>query len=503
MVRVALLLAQLIQPKTLPLAQGNQFQIFPSANVGMGSVGIALSDSTLDAFLNPATGARLQESRLFTSPVVYSVTQGTGGGRSLPLALLARRADWYGGLALAVQQVDPSRPPEFNGPIALDGPPQPLRGQPDPIVPPPQEQFIQPDARAHGNSFAFAMLGRSLPGRHLSVGASVLWNGLRAVDGVDLLYAGSRRISQTGHALDMRLGAIKEWPKEEGVRSLEALLVHNRFSARHDVLYADLIWDPNTQQFQEQARTKNNVDETNTWGFQLNYRMPLRAPGWRIGLLVTANRASHPHIPEYELGNVPVIPRDPGYTHAFNFGLGFAKVDGPGRFGVDLVYEPISSYTWADAAEPTLDANGNTIPAGGKTIENRYRFSNAWLRVGMEQPFAPGKPTKIQLGLILHPIQYWLAQTDNVQRVSRNLSSGWVEWTPTWGVSYRQPEFEIRYQGRVTKGAGRPSGFQQFIGGFGDTRLAGATILAAPSGPVSMTDVSTVTHQISVSLPLR
>ena len=502
MVRVALLLAQLIQPKTLPLAQGNQFQIFPSANVGMGSVGIALSDPTLDAFMNPASGARLSESRFFTSPVVYSVTRGTGGGRSLPLALLARRANWYGGLALALQQVDPGRPPELNGPIPIAVPPPPPLPGPG-FVPPTQQQFIQPDTRAHGNSFAFAMLGRSMPSRHLAVGASVLWNGLRAVDGVDLLYAGSRRISQTGHSLDLRVGAIKEWPLEDGVRSLEALLLHNRFRARHDVVFADLIWNPNTQQFEEQARNKNNIDETNTWGLQLNYRMPLRAPGWRIGFLVTANRASHPHIPEYELGNVPVIPRDPGYTHAFNVGMGFAKVDGPGRFGIDVVYEPISSYTWADAAAPMLDANGNTIPAGGKTIENRYRFSNAWLRMGVEQPVAPGKPTKIQLGLVLHPIQYWLSQTDNVQLVSRNLSSGWVEWTPTWGVSYGQPQFEIRYQGRVTKGAGRPSGFSPFIGGFGDTRLAGATILAAPSGPVSMTDVSTVTHQISVSLPLR
>lgn len=37
--------SQLIQVKTVPLAQGNQFQIFPSANLGMGSIAIALPDS--------------------------------------------------------------------------------------------------------------------------------------------------------------------------------------------------------------------------------------------------------------------------------------------------------------------------------------------------------------------------------------------------------------------------------------------------------------------------
>ena len=68
---------------------------------------------------------------------------------------------------------------------------------------------LAPDLRAHGNRFAFGMIGRSLPGRHVSVGASVLWNGLHAVDGVDLLYAGSRRIAQSGHSLDVRAAALK------------------------------------------------------------------------------------------------------------------------------------------------------------------------------------------------------------------------------------------------------------------------------------------------------
>ena len=78
----------------------------------------------------------------------------------------------------------------------------------------------------------------------------------------------------------------------------------------------------------------------------------------------------------------------------------------------------------------------------------------------------------------------------------------WWEWTPTWGLSYRQTRFELRYQGRVTKGAGRP-GTQIVPIGFVALDAAGSTILAAPNGPLFMTDVSTVTHQISISLPLR
>ncbi|HET8713521.1 MAG TPA: hypothetical protein VFM23_07550, partial [Gemmatimonadales bacterium] len=291
--------AQLIPVKTIPLAQGNQFQIFPSANVGMASVGIALSDPTFDAFVNPAAGARIEASRFFGSPVLYSVTHGTGGGRTLPLALLMRRSSWYGGLALAIQQVDPSRPPQFSGPIAVSVPPPPLGGGLDPIVPGPGGgQFIQPDNRAHGNRYAFGMIGHTIPDRHLSIGASVLWNGLHAVDGVDLLYAGSRRLSQTGHALDLRVGAVKEWPGPAGTvareRSLEAVLLHNRFAATHDVLFADQFWNPNTLRFEEQPRTERNFDHTNTWGVQLKYQMPLASNGWRIGWLAVANRASHP-----------------------------------------------------------------------------------------------------------------------------------------------------------------------------------------------------------------
>ena len=94
--------AQLIPIKTIPIAQGDQFQIFPSNNLGLGGVSIALADSIGDPFANPATTARLQASRFFTTPTVYGISGHAGGGRSLPFAMLARRASWYGGLALAL-----------------------------------------------------------------------------------------------------------------------------------------------------------------------------------------------------------------------------------------------------------------------------------------------------------------------------------------------------------------------------------------------------------------
>jgi hypothetical protein len=151
-------------------------------------------------------------------------------------------------------------------------------------------------------------------------------DGLHALDGVDLLYSGSRRVTQTGHALDLRVGALKEWPGARGARSLEAIVVHNDFETTHDVLFADVFWDPSRQTFLEQARVDTNYDHTTTWGAQLQYEMPLAAPGWRIGWLATVNRSSHPKIPNYEIASVAVIPRDPGLSHAYNFGIGVSKV---------------------------------------------------------------------------------------------------------------------------------------------------------------------------------
>jgi hypothetical protein len=487
--------AQVIPIKTIPIAQGDQFQIFPSNNLGLGNVSIALADSAGDPFTNPATTARLRGSRLFSAPTVYSVSRKTGGGRSLPVAMLVRRATWYGGFALVLQQVDPSRPPEQRGlavpwvAVALPGDgPAPIPG---------------PDMRAHGNEYAFGMIGRTLPG-NLSIGASALWTGLHALDGIDLLYSGSLRVKQTGHAIDLRMGALKEWPGERGARSLEAVVLHNRFAATHNVLYADQVWDPGLQQTVSQLRTDQNFDHTNTWGAQLKYQIPLATPGWRIGWILTVNRATHPKLPNYEITNVAVIPWDPGRSYAYDLGVGLSKVLGPATFGVDAMYEPIRSYTWADAIAPTATLGGDTIAIGGKTVENRFRFSNAVFRIGVGRDIdLQGSPKMVglQLGLMLRSISYRLEQTNHVELTQQALRTGWLEWTPTWGLTLRFPDLELRYQGRVTKGAGRPG--TQFAVGVRAMALASAAILAVPSGPLSLIDVNTATHQISLSLPLH
>jgi hypothetical protein len=346
------------------------------------------------------------------------------------------------------------------------------------------------------------MVGKVLPNARLSLGASALWSGLHALDGVDLLYAGSRRVEQRGHTLDARLGLLKEWANG---RSLEAVLLHNRFAATHDVTFVELFWDPALQRTAERARLEQNADRTNTWGLHLEYAVPIGASGWRVGWLATANRLSHPKIPNYEMANVPVLPRDPGRSSAYNLGIGLSKTRGPATFGVDAIFEPIRSYTWADAVAPVTTTAGDTIVAGGKTVENRFRFANAVFRMGVSRDVelsGLGKAVGLQLGLVIRSVRYRLTQTDNVQLIQRGLETGWLEWTPTWGLSLRFPELEIRYRGRVTHGAGRPSAQSSPVFWGRDVAFAGGSILAAPTGPLILTDVNTTTHQISLSLPL-
>src|SRR6185503_811873 len=228
--------AQQIPIKTIPLAQGTQFEIFPSNNIGMGTVSIALPDSIGDPYVNPATTSRLRASFLFTSPTVYTLSDKAGGGQSLPFSMLVRRNAWFGGLGFALQEVEPARAPQdFRGGVVDVAPPGGGGGFAGPV-----STIPGPNFRPHGNKYAFGMIGRAFRESNLSVGASAQWTGLHALDGVEVLYNGSRGLTQTGDVLDLRVGALKEWPGERGMRSLEGILFHNRFAATHEVLFADV-----------------------------------------------------------------------------------------------------------------------------------------------------------------------------------------------------------------------------------------------------------------------
>lgn len=493
--------AQLIGIKTVPIADGDQFNIYPSKNLGMAGVSIAVADSLLDPFVNPATGARVRSGMVHGSPVLYSVSHNAGGGRTLPLGALVRRGAWFGGLSLALQQVDPARRTqgfvaERVGPaVAVDVLPAP--------APLPQVNTV---ARPRTNQYAFGLVGTELPRLGVSIAGSASYADLHAVDGTELLYANSAALAQSGDVVDLRMGLLKGWRAD---RSLQLLVLHNRYRMAHDVTYLDVFWDPARRGANTRPRFEHNADRTNVWGLQTKYERPLAAGGWRIGWLATGNVQTHPKIPEYRILAMPSIPRDPGRSYALNLGVGLSRRDGPSTFGLDAIYEPIRSTTWADAAEPTQTVLGATIPPGGRTVENWFRFSNAIVRMGFGQtaPLDPLHTSTVgfQLGVDVHSIRYRLEQLDRVQDRRRFQNESWVEWAPTWGLSLTFPELEVRYTGRTTHGTGRPGVAPQGFAVTGTLQAAAATrnILVAPDGPLTLDAVSVTTHQISLSLPIR
>ena len=407
------LLAQVIAPRTVPVQQAGQFDIFPSRLAGMANVSIALDDTLLDPFVNPAKAVRSSGLLAFIAPGVHTISRGGGEGQTIPGGLLVSHGNWAGGGLVAGQRLSHS-------PRAI-----PSSGE-----------------ETTSNRYLSVLLARRF-GRGFSLGASGYRADLGGMDGLDLLYAGSSRVVATGSQIDVRGGLMKEWASN---RTLELLFVYGRSDMSHDVAFPANSWDPTTRSFRTVPRDEHNDDRLRIWGVHSEMTIPLDREGARMGWLLTANRLTHPKIPNYPLAN---LPRDPGVTHAFNMGFGLGKALGGTSFGADLVYEPISSHTWADDAGDVVTDAGVIIPAGGKTFENWFRFQNRKIRVGFSREFHTDTDSmesgRIQLGFAAYMTSYRLRQQDHVQDTERQQSASWTEWGPTLGVGFRTRMFDVAY----------------------------------------------------------
>jgi hypothetical protein len=473
---------QLVPVKTIPVAAGDQFLLFPSTNMAMGGGSLAFADTLGDPFANPATGSRLKESFFFGSPTFYHISGRNGSGRTLPVGTLFRSGEWFGGGAVSLQEVEGAKRERWLlTPWSWGSPPPQI--------------LSEGSAR---NLYALGILGQHFPQARLSVGISGFWADLGAMDGVDLLYAMSQEIQQSGHLSDLRIGVLKEW---EGDRSLEALILRSKLRMTHDVTYVDLLWPPAVP---DEApfpvwvpRTEKNLDHTDTWGAHVVYRRPLSAPGWKMAWSLTGNWNDHPKIPNYEIQN---IPRDPGNTRAYGLGVGLSKVEGPTRLGLDLVLEPIRSETWAEAAGDTISVTGDIMRAGEKTVENDFRFTNVLVRAGGSWDF---RWATFRGGVKVRSISYELEQFNRVEAVQRNQDESWMEWSPSLGISLDLGGAVLHYAGRLTTGTGRP-GVQWAPERAAMLDLAAeANFILAPSGPLTLQDARVTTHQISVVIPIR
>lgn len=154
--------------------------------------------------------------------------------------------------------------------------------------------------------------------------------------------------------------------------------------------------------------------------------------------------------------------------------------------------QPIRHHPRRSLSRPDLGSRHPSIqPAGSHRGERRAEPD-----LGFEGPSG----ISLRVGLAAHTINYTLVQRDNVQLTDRTLNAGWVEWTPTWGISLRFSAWELHYRGSVT-------GTEIFRLGGDDVTVTepsgGGNILAAARGPLNMTGLRVIAHQFSISVPIH
>jgi hypothetical protein len=474
--------AQLVPIKTAPVATGSQFQLYPSHARGMGGVYLAVNDTLGDAFVNPATASRLDGTWAFSAPSHYTITGPDGGARTLSVGVIVDQGQWFGGIAGALQQLNPGSEPRRVVPLG------PRFATTAPAEIPPIRPLRETSA---DNQYVTALVGRQLTGQWALAGM-VQWAGLGAMEGVDLMYPGNRGLRQDGHRLDVRVGLLRAWND----RSLRALLVHHRVDVQHDVRTVEFVRPESGSEWVPKVRWNRYYDRTNTWGVHLAYDRPLGSDGWRLGTVLTGNWKSHPKIPNYDLMN---IPRDPGTSWASTIGVGVAHTDGHTTVGADLLFAPIVSETWANARERIERSGGGTVAPGERTVTNDFTFANTTLRTGLRHR---QDWWTLQAGLEVRTTRYWLTQKDRVARTTRDQYEGWSEWTLTWGGDVECGAVTLRYTGDLTLGSGQPGvasgGDQPARAGF-----AASDFVVAPRGPLALRERRVFTHQVSIVLPLR
>jgi hypothetical protein len=475
--------AHLITPKTVPIHQGEQFAIYPSQFPSMGGVSIALMDTLGDPWSNPAKATRLTIGSVQVMPFAHHAT--AGGGRTLPVSILQTGGSFAGGALFSMQEVERTNA-AWNAPVS--------------------------DRRA-SNQYLSGLLARRLGGG-LSMGVGVSTADLRGVDGVSTLYDGSDRVRQSGGLVDLRLGLTKDFT---GGATLEMVGVHHRYQMTHDVTFPEQFrWPACDCQpsgpcactpVRVPARDEHHEDRSNISGVHAVFLTPRTEGGWRMGYLITGNRLSHPKLPDYQLPTVQSIPRDPGNTNAFNIGFGAARSMGNSTFGLDVIREPMWSHTWADAARDTISTDGSVIPRGAHTVDNRFKFSNSRINVGIahDVPGATDSATVFgfQFGVSMRSINYTLDQDDHLARTTRSQDEGWTEWTPAFAISVRSQNMTVTYAVSRTCATRCLSILSNVDDDSFLAPAADPTVLAPPNGPLAFDGGSSGQHRVTVSIRLR
>ncbi len=468
--------AQLVSPKSIPVLQDGQFAVFPSAFGAMAS-SMALDDTLLDPFVNPARAARIQQRSVFGAPFLHGISDDRGGGSTLPLGGYTSSGDWAAAGLVALQRMDNKSRWGY-----------------------PQNGYTP------NNQFAALSVARRL-GNGVSVGMSGFWAALTSTDGARQLYAGANGLSESGQVSDIRVGVSKELPSDGHV---DLLLLRNRFDVAEDVGYETVTWNTLTPATDIGERYESNRDRSDTYGVHARYVQPIGIDGWSLGWIATANKINHPHIADYTIQQVVSIPRDPGTTYGYNLGMGAANTDGHATFSMEAIVEPIYSSSWATASSAFVSVAGATLNAGDHTVDNRFHFTNDRLRFGFANEMNVGPDTStwlgLQLGLDVYHVKYRLHQTDHVFLRSATSDQHWTETTPSIGFRLRGSRADVMWTFRLTctdHGSCDLISMGDKVTNVTNTSTSGGAVLAAPTGPLWFNSGHSYVQQLMISIPIR
>jgi len=467
--------SQEINLRTVPLIAGNQTDFYPSLSRGMGNLSIAFDDPLADPLINPAKASKLGELELFFSPTRNSwsnedgrpVYTSSGSAKymgaainSMPFGFYIKRDNFFTGGIISYQSYLSDRSIPNN--------------------------WLNSNTKSDvgNNVYLFGLAGVYLPDLKLSIGGSISWSELHAIDGVNLLYPGSYDIKQYGRSLDYKIGFAGESSERE---QLEFVIARTTFKSSHEVTYNNPYW------FYSDIwiggyQTELNKDESNGWVIHTKYNNSV-SDEVKIGGIFTVNWKEHPKIPNYALAN---IPRDPGSSTAYNLGVGIVDSGERTTLGFEYIYEPMTSYTWAEAGPENL-----SYPSSFKTVENFFDFYNHIIRGGI-YTHTDVSWLDYRLGIQLYFNKYNLKQNDNILNTSRTANENWLETTLCGGLTINLSGFQILYSLQVILGNGIVgSENNQFIAFDASAMRSEADFLIAPSGSLVVDDIPLVTQQIS------
>ncbi len=453
---------QLVPIKTVPLMATEQFAQTPTLSAGMANLRLAREDSLRDPFLNPARGALLNGRYAITGANLSRVEDALGGFFSIPITFLYSDGKRFGGLHVSAQQLRADRYtpiPDFSASI---------------LPPNRRRKNVQ-------NGFASGYWGRRLSDRDVLAGSLSLAL-LSGLSGQEYLF--SVPIDRlAGRSISTTLG----WLRKSGSSELDAVLVYRDISLKTELGRG--YWPAESDNSTERELTR-------TLGLFLAGRRQV-AEGLRAGLSLTANRTWHPKIINYTLMN---IPRDPGDTSAFELGAGLMFTGGGGwsKSGIEILFRPALSRTWAEAERDLTRDDGSILRKGERTVDNRFRIASWVLRLGLEDR---KPPFTVQIGLEARLFRYRLEQENHITGRIRSQRETWMEWKPSFSLQYDFPAVRVSYVFGAVFGSGIPG--VELVGTTAFTAYSDAGYLIAPSGRLTLRNAVVLIHRLQITRPLR